>query len=101
MAAYEDQLTSGSGWNQAVIDTVENTCYISADPFTVVDLRAQSRFQVPGRPLQLSFYAGINNLTDVVRVPTLLTTDTTDANQTLDVRPMPGRVFFFGVRGDL
>lgn len=101
VGAYQDQLTAGSGWDQALVNSVENECYTSADPFTVVDLRIQSKFQAPNRPLQLSFYAGINNLTNVVREPTLLTTDTTDANQTLDVRPMPGRVFFLGVRGDL
>lgn len=99
--AYEEQLAAGTGWNTALINQVESECFIDADPFMVMDLRAQSRFQVPGRPLILSFYGGVNNLTNVVRDPTLLTTDTTDANQTLDVRPMPGRVFFFGVRGEL
>ncbi|MFM7201638.1 MAG: TonB-dependent receptor plug domain-containing protein [Myxococcota bacterium] len=98
---FQEQLLATNGWDNALIDQAVSTCFVESVPFTVVDLRAQARFQIPGRPLTLSFFAGINNLLDVVREPTLLTTDTTSASQGLDIRPMPGRTFFFGVRGDL
>lgn len=98
---YMDSLTAGAGWNTAAIQAAESECFISSVPFWVVDARVNARFQVPGRPLVLSFFAGINNLLNVVREPAPLTTSNTSANQSLDVRPMPGRTFFVGVRGDI
>lgn len=98
---YMDALTAGPGWSSAAIAEAQAACFVPSIPFWVLDGRVNARFQVPGRPLILNFFAGVNNILDVVREPAPLTTDNTSANQTLDVRPMPGRTFFVGVRGDL